>query len=385
MRVLFIHTTYTQSGGEDVVFSQEFDFLRKFHQVDALVFSNRSGAKGLVQFALSIWNMRVSADLSAKIIDFKPDVIHIHNWHFASGPIIFRVAKKFNVPVVHTLHNFRLLCPSATLFHDGHVFENSLKENFPWTAVRKGVFRNSILLTFWLAFIVWFHKKIGTWKMVDRYVCLTPFARRIFSQSKLKLNDENLIIKPNFVSDIIEATMVRSEARAYLFIGRLTIDKGVSYMLEAFAHSERELIIAGDGDLRDSVINYCKSYENIQYLGKLDKKSIHDLMLKCKALIFPSIWYEGMPMTIIEAFSSALPVIASKLGAMESMIEDGKNGFLFEAGSKDDLLRTLIKFESLKNEEKEKMSCEAVKSFTENYSEAQQLNYFKALYSIAEI
>ena len=384
MRVLFIHTTYVQPGGEDVVFSQECDFLRKFHQVEAMVFSNYSGVKGLVQFALSIWNNRVSADLVAKIVEFKPDVIHIHNWHFATGPIVFRVARKYNVRTIHTLHNFRLLCPSATLFHNGQVFEDSLSQNFPWKAIRKRVFRNSMPLTFWLAFVVWFHQKIGTFDMVDRYVCLTPFAKKIFRQSNLNLNDEKLFVKPNFVSDFIGASAGCSDRRAYLFVGRLTMDKGVSFMLEAFANSDRELIIAGDGDLKNSVMTYCKSHQNIRYLGKLDKRSIHNQMHKCKALIFPSIWYEGMPMTIIEAFSSGLPVIASKLGSMESMIEDGKNGLLFEAGSKDDFLRTLVKFESLKNEEKEKMSCEAVKSFTEKYSEAQQLEYFNALYSIAE-
>src|SRR5690606_15791291 len=188
LKILVIHTNYTQRGGEDTVVEQEMELLKNNYVVDFLCFKNNPGIKGLFQFLISIWNIKSSKIVKKKIKDFNPDVIHLHNWHFASGPIIIRTAKKLGVSVVHTLHNYRLICPSGTLFYRDSLFLDSMHKTFPWKAVQKKVYKNSTALTFWLAFIVWFHKMIGTWKMIDKYICLTASSFKLFTSSGLNIN-----------------------------------------------------------------------------------------------------------------------------------------------------------------------------------------------------
>src|SRR5450432_3476944 len=158
MKVLLIHTYYQQRGGEDAIFEQEYALLLQSEDVETLSFRNRTGPGALLQFLGSVWNIRAAWKIKRAIARSRPDVIHIHNWHFAVGPLAIRVAHKARIPVILTINNYRLLCPSATLLHDGKLFTDSLKDAFPWKAVTRRVYRNSFFLTFWLAFIIWFHK-----------------------------------------------------------------------------------------------------------------------------------------------------------------------------------------------------------------------------------
>lgn len=182
MKILLIHTRYQLHGGEDAVVQQEMELLKQSHEVEILYFQNQSGWRGALQFLSAIWNVKIASEVKAKIREFQPDVVHTHNWHFATGPLLFRVINRLRIPIVHSVHNYRLLCPSAILLNNGAVFTNSLKQSFPWSAIVNKVYRNSLILTFWLAFVVWFHKKIGTWKKINSYVCLTPFAVDLFEQ-----------------------------------------------------------------------------------------------------------------------------------------------------------------------------------------------------------
>ncbi|GHV57501.1 hypothetical protein FACS1894182_06490 [Bacteroidia bacterium] len=200
MKILQIHTIYRFRGGEDSVVASEKKLLQENgHEVYSLLFENPSHpAKALILFFISIFNpvsyFRVLKTLKA----FQPDVIHIHNWHFAASPAIFIVAHKMKIPVVHTLHNYRLLCPSGFLFNEGKLFLDSLQQNFPWSAVKHKVYRNSYLQTFWLAFVVWFHKQIGTWRHVDKYIALTAFSKELYLHSSSGIQAEQIVVKPNF-------------------------------------------------------------------------------------------------------------------------------------------------------------------------------------------
>src|SRR5690606_38658243 len=154
MRILIIHNHYQHPGGEDVVFGQERDLLNDTAAVSTLTFRNHRGWRGLWQTLWSPWNIWAGRRVKRAIRQHNPTVIHIHNLHYAIGPIAIRIAKRKGVPVVMTLHNYRLLCPSATLFHNGKVFTESLHAAFPWKAVRLGVHSHSVLKTFWLALTV---------------------------------------------------------------------------------------------------------------------------------------------------------------------------------------------------------------------------------------
>ncbi len=379
MKILLIHNKYQHQGGEDTVVQQETDLLRENYIVDTLFFQNQKGIKGAFQFLCSIWNVFAVQSLRKKIKSFQPDVIHVHNWHFASGPILFGVAKKLKIPVVHTIHNYRLLCPSAILLYNNQLFTDSLQQNFPWSAVQEKVYRDSRFQTFWLAFIVWFHKKIGTWDSIDKYICLTPFAVELFQKSKIGMVESKFTVKPNFTKNPSELTEIEREDH-FLFIGRLSEEKGIQTLLETFKGSNHQLRIAGDGPMKKQVLEAQNEFEYIQYLGSLSKEEVIRELQRTQALIFPSIWFEGMPMTIIESFECGTPVIASKLGAMKSMIKENKNGLHFNPGDSKDLLLKIDQYVAMPKKEKKTMQENAFNTFNKNYSADKQKEYFEEIY-----
>lgn len=367
MKILILHTFYQIKGGEDSVFTQEKSLIEKEHEVKEISFQNKSGLVGAFQFLFSIWNIVAAKKLKRMLISFKPDIVHIHNMHFGIGPIAIITAKNLGIPVVVTLHNYRLLCPSGILQHKGHLFTNSLHSNFPWKAVRYKVYRSSYLQTFWLAFCNWFHKKIKTWNKVDRYIVLTDFAKELLLNSNLEIMKDQVVVKPNFVSS--NSIMQKDRAENFLFVGRLMEEKGILLLLNTFKDLDLKLEIAGSGPLINEVLEVCKNNDNIEYLGNLNKIEVLNAMKKCSALIFPSTWFEGMPMTILEAFSLGTPVISSNIGAMKTMIDHEVNGLHFETGNTNDLKKTVQKWFYLSDDSKQSFRTSAYLSFKEKYSE----------------
>lgn len=366
MRILIVHNYYQDPGGEDTVVSQEQQLLAATEDVSVLTFQNRKGWQGLLQTALSPWNVRAAQTLKKAIRQFKPDVLHIHNLHYAIGPIAIRVAKRLGVPVVMTLHNYRLLCPSATLFYNGQLFTHSIPAAFPWQAVKHGVHSNSVIKTFWLALTTWLHNVLGTWKSVDRYIVLTPFAKQLLVRSALRIPAEHITVKQNFADQESVRTAQREDF--FLFVGRLSPEKGVETLLQAFAENGVKLVIVGDGPLKDRVAEYAASHPNIRYEGAVSRGQVAELLSRCTALVFPSIWYEGMPMTIIEAFAAGTAVIASDLGAMQTMVSDGENGFLFRPGVAHALRDAAARWAALDPQSKKAAGETARREFEAKYS-----------------
>ncbi|MGV3706113.1 MAG: WecB/TagA/CpsF family glycosyltransferase [Arcticibacter sp.] len=380
MKILLIHTFYGQGGGEDQVFKNECELLSYAADARQLCFNN--GGKKihvLLNFILGPFNVLSLAKFKAAIKTDRPDVIHIHNWHFAASPILIRAAKKLKIPVVVTLHNYRLLCPSATLFHNGKLFTESLKEHFPWKAISNKVYRDSWLQTFWLAGITYWHKRLKTWQSVDRYITLNEFSKQLFLKSDLHLKESQIDVKANFVSD--SGYNVKQRESYYLYVGRLSPEKGLPTLLAAFSNTSYKIRIVGDGPLRKNVEQAAKENENITYLGACSNESIRSLMKSANALIFPSIWFEGMPMTILEAFSTGTFVIGSKLGAMESLIADDYNGYLFTPGDILSLRANIARWESLDSLSRSIRSIHARQTYESHYTPENNLNKLLHIYS----
>ncbi|MFB2119500.1 glycosyltransferase family 4 protein [Parapedobacter sp. 2B3] len=369
MRILFIHNFYQHPGGEDVVFEQEKALLSTTEDVFSLTFKNKKGWRGAWQTFWSPWNLWAAMQVKRAIRRHQPDIIHIHNLHYAVGPVAVRIAKRLGVPVVMTLHNYRLLCPSATLYHDGGIFTASLHVDFPWEAVRKGVHSRSVVKTGWLAFTTWLHRKMGTWRMVDRYITLTEFAKQLFVNSSFGIAAEKFVTKPNFVADSPKTTGPRGQH--FLFIGRLAEEKGMNVLLDAFKGTDYSLRIAGDGPLKDRVIETTRISPNITYLGSLGRSAISQQLAECSALLFPSIWYEGLPMTLIEAFAAGTPVIASDLGAMQSLVNEGITGWRFAPNDAAALRRRVAEWLRTDDEYKAQIGRQAREEYQRHYTAEQ--------------
>src|SRR5260221_9123205 len=302
MKILLVHNKYKQPGGENVVFQTEGELLSRYgHFVERLVFDNAE-IKTLLDKCLSglriIYNPDSAREIRKKIEAFNPDIIHVHNIVPLASPSILFVAKKYSIPVIFTLHNYRLICPSATLFYNDKIYEKSIHSLFPIDAILKGVYRNSRIQTAAVAFMVAIHTIIGTWRTkVDWYITLSGFAKEKFRKSILSIPEDRLIVKPNFVPDSGMGDSIRKDF--FLFVARLGADKGIQVLLKAAALHNHKVTIIGDGPLRDKVEAAARTKPNIRYLGFQDKLSIMTHLIKCKGLIFPSIWYEGFPITIL--------------------------------------------------------------------------------------
>jgi glycosyltransferase involved in cell wall biosynthesis len=256
-----------------------------------------------------------------------------------------------------------------------------MKAAFPWKAVWQKVYRNSRIQTFWLAFVIWFHKKIGTWKMVDKYIVLAEFEKGLFVNSTLGVPAEKIIVKPNFAHkpEVKEG----QKGNHFLFIGRLSKEKGINVLLEAFKGTDYELHIGGKGPLLKEVQKASTEYRNIKYLGYLDKKGVQQAMYECTALVFPSIWYEGLPMTLIEAFALGKSIMVTKMGVMEIVIKHQYNGLQFEPGDPDDLRKQLNYWQNLDEAEKEIYRKNVIfvynASYTPGQAMSQLINLYKAI------
>ncbi|MFT3949350.1 MAG: glycosyltransferase family 4 protein [Agriterribacter sp.] len=379
MKILLIHTYYRQRGGEDQVFEQEYNLLCRCNEVEKIAFENKPGVSGLIQFFLSIWNVFAAGRIKKAINDFKPDIVHIHNWHFGCGPIIIRTAAKAKIPVVITLHNYRLICPSGTLLFRGKIFLDSMNVSFPRNAVKKGVYRDSKMQTFWLAFITWFHRRINTWNKVSKYIVLSEPSKELFIKSRLNVQPGKFVVKPNFVQPFTGEAIKKKDGY-FLFVGRLSEEKGIGVLLGAFRNSSNKLQIAGSGPWLAEVESACNENNNISYLGSLTKQQVEEHMMKATALIFPSIWHETFGLVIIEAFSLGLPVIASNIGAAKTLVQHGYNGRHFIPGDIDSLKEQVEYWSNLTNEKLYEYQNNCLESYARHFTPAKNQELIMSIY-----
>lgn len=329
----------------------EAELLRsKGHDVDILLFDNATMAKGIigkVEAGISaIYNSHSARQLNERILHFRPDLIHVHNFFFTASPSIFYAAKRRKIPIVATLHNFRLVCANALLLRDNKVCELCLGQSFPWYGVKYKCYHDSAIQSAMVGGMAAVHKWIGTWKKtVDLFLTPAAFMRSKLLGSSFNAPPEKIRVKHNFISDPGMATADTRED-FYLFVGRISGEKGVDILLKAFAGLPgKKLLLVGDGPEHEALKAGFRQHTNIIFAGKKSHDEVIRLMKQCRALVFPSICYEGMPITIIEAFATGTPVIASKLGAMQDMVVDGYNGSLFRAGDPADLQSVIEAFD----------------------------------------
>jgi glycosyltransferase involved in cell wall biosynthesis len=343
MNILLSHTNYLNRGGEESVVANELELLHSHgHKVDAIFFSNEDfvGAKDLLNktklAAQTVWSRATSSLLRKQLQTSLPDVVHFHNWFPNGSPALHAASRGYGSTVVQTLHNYRLLCPNALFFRDGRLCEDCLGRFSPWPGVVHKCYRESHSESCVTAVMLTFHQARRTWhRDVDRFVALTEFSRKKFIEGGLPA--DRIRVKPNFLDRPTRPRLRKSEY--FLFVGRLIDYKGIGLLHPAWAKisGNPPLHIVGDGPARDLVRESTTPDGSIQLLGALPNEETMRQFEGALALLVPSLLYENFPMTIVEAFASGVAVIASRLGAMAEIVEDGKTGLLFEPSDVQDL------------------------------------------------
>ncbi|MBN3870454.1 glycosyltransferase family 4 protein [Nostoc sp. JL33] len=345
MKVLLIHNRYRLAGGEDGVVKAEQSLLKaNDHHVSLLEVSNRDikNTCDKVTTAINaIYSYSGKQQVRIKISQLRPDVVHVHNFFPLLSPSIYDACREYGLSIVQTLHNYRLACPKAMPFRNAKVCVDCFGQTVPWSSVVHGCYRDSRLQSSVIAAMNSWHRLRGTWQeQVDAYIVFTQFQKDKMLQAGLPA--EKLYIKPNFVFAPDSRNQNGEHSDYLLFVGRLSEEKGVSVLIDAYVQKKlcTPLKIVGDGPCRQKLqqqIKNTRSENFIEFLGFQDKPTVLALMQNARFLVFPSIWYEGFPLTIAEAFACGLPVVVSKLGSMVEIVEDGVTGLHFEAGNHTDI------------------------------------------------
>jgi glycosyltransferase involved in cell wall biosynthesis len=253
------------------------------------------------------------------------------------SPSIYAACQEANVPVVQTLHNYRLLCPAATLYRDGEVCEECIEHSL-WRGIRYGCYRGSRSATAIVALMLAVHRERGTWTgSIDCYIALTEFSRRKFVEGGLPV--EKILVKPNFIHP--DPGTCGGDKGYALFVGRLSPEKRVRTLLDAWKrlHNPIPLLIVGGGPQHFEIQAYAALHNisTVRILGHMPRDQTLAAIKGARFIIFPSEWYENFPLTIVEAFACGTPVICSRLGAMQEIVAEGRTGLHFNSGDSEDL------------------------------------------------
>ncbi|OUD10444.1 hypothetical protein BVC71_02785 [Marivivens niveibacter] len=378
MKILILHNSYKQRGGEDTVVEQEEQLLKSGdHEVKSFRFSNDS-ISGNIQKIITFASIQKNHKSVREVIniceEFKPDVVHIHNFFPLLSPAAHIAAAKSGAAVVQTLHNFRLLCAGAMFLRDGVVCEDCLG-NSRLAAIKNSCYRDSKIAS--AAVVAMQRATLGSenWlSSVDKFIALTEFGKSKFIQGGLP--PTKIAVKPNFVSSIDPGPPIQDRQGSALFVGRLSSEKGVRRLVEAWKSlPDVPLDIVGSGPEENWLRENAPPHVSI--LGAKPRNQVIEKLQNARLLVFPSIWYEGFPMTIAEALACGTPILAANIGAAHEILNDEKCGALYKS---DDSLALIKNAATLLNGDLQRKSVNARERFEGLYSAETNLKLIEDIY-----
>ncbi len=382
MRILGVHNRYQIRGGEEECYEAEMGLLREQgHQVDLYEETNDGIAEvnKLSLAAQTIWSQTTYNAVRQRLAQHRYDIVHVQNFFPLISPSIYYAAKAENVPVVQTLHNYRLVCPNGLFFRQGQVCEDCVGQPIPYAGVVHGCYRENRVASAGVAAMLSTHRAIGTWNNnVDCYIALTEFARQKFIEGGLPAH--KIAVKPNFVAP--EPKVGSGQGGYALFVGRLSVEKGLDTLLDAWKQLKTPLPlkVVGDGPLSTLVTAAVERMPHIEWLGRRPMAEVHQLMGEAQFLIFPSKWYETFGRVAVEAFATGTPVIASKIGAITEIVKSGHTGLHFTPSDPGDLA-CQVHWMLDHPEHQEEMRRNARATFEANYTATANYAQLMAIYS----
>lgn len=389
MKILLTHNYYQLPGGEDVVFETEAAQLESHgHSVVRYVRHNDELKQieplAQIRRGLSaIWSCESQGKLEKLIALEKPDVAHFHNAFPLLSPSAYIACKHAHVPVVQTLHNYRMLCPAATLLRDGHICEDCATEAFPISAVVHRCYRGSYLQSVVASATLSMHRLVKTWKSgVSLFIALSEFSKSKFARSGIPR--DKILVKPNCVGGTVTPAIVPGTYA--LFVGRLSPEKGLKVLINAWKRLPVSipLQIVGDGPLRVELETEIRNsgLTNIQVLGQVDRKTVRDLMRHARFLVCPSQWYEGFPLVVAESFACGVPVLASRIGALAEIVTASATGLHFDPHDAADLA-SKVQYAQSHPAETEGWGKAARKEYLAKYTEEKNYESLLDIYRLA--
>ncbi len=356
LRVLLLHNHYRQFGGEDVVFATESRLLSsRGHAIRTLVESNTriAGVSPARLAGRTIWSLESFKRVTTALDDFLPDIVHVHNTFPLLSPSVYQACSRKQVPIVQTIHNYRLLCANGLLFRDGSVCRICVDKRLAWPGVFHRCYRRSAAQTAVISAAVTTHQYLGTWGLIDRFIAPSRTVRDELAGRIAPL--DRFVIKPHTIDPPIVRGLTSPKHVAY--VGRLSPEKGVDTLLDAWRDIEVSipLLIVGDGPTRSSLMRQCDrlGLKDVHFLGQKPRQDALDIMASSYFLVVPSICLETFGLTVIESFALGVPVIASRIGGLAESVTNGRTGLLANPGDPGDLsqkMRTLLRSPSLRRE-----------------------------------
>ena len=339
LRILQVHDSYSPGwGGEDTVVQLERQLLvDRGHSVNCYSTShaklrNASTLRQMVAVPGFVWSRRAYRELRARMAEFKPDIVHVHNTFPELSPSVFWAANRMGVPVVQTLHNFRHICANSLLHRDGAACHECVGRQ-PWPALRHRCYGESLARTAAVAAVNSLHRTFGRFcRRIDAFILLNDFNHGIFRQAGFP--GGQLFTKPNFVPAV--ALNGGSRKRQAVFAGTISRSKGVPLLLEAWTAAgltDCELILVGDGPDLSQLQRQHAGVLGIKWLGKLDRAAVLREIAASRFLVFPTLTYENCPMVVLEALSVGTPVVGADLPSVRALVQHEHEGLLFPAGS----------------------------------------------------
>ncbi len=370
MKILLCHNYYQLPGGEDRVFEDESRMLEENgHEVYRFTRHN-DAIRDMSRWEVArrtLWNRDTYRKLRALIRRERPHLMHCTNTFPLISPAAYYAARAEGVPVIQSLHNYRLLCSNVLFLRDGRTCEDCLGKAVPWSSVLHGCYRNSRAASGVVTAMLGIHRMIRTWtRAVNVYVALTEFSRAKFIEGGLP--SEKIVVKPNFVHP--DPGPGEGRGGYAVFVGRLSPEKGISTLFQAWQclGGQVPLKIVGDGPLAGQVRDAAGKDPAIEWLGQQPPSAVNSIIGDATCLVLPSLTYENCPKTLLEAYAKGTPLVASRMGATAELVRDGCTGLLFDPGNPIDLAENIRKLISADPSHRNTMRRSARHEFTSKYT-----------------
>jgi glycosyltransferase involved in cell wall biosynthesis len=346
LRILFVHNFYQNRGGEDESTEQEIRLMEKKGH-DVRLYSRKNEEiesysifnKGKLIFEPT-WSSRTFREISLLLQDYQPDIVHVQNFFPLISPSVFYACSENNIPAVFTLRNYRLLCPIGIFFRDGEICEECFVHSL-WRSIKYACYHKSRVQTSAVAIALKSHRFLHTWdRKVDLFIALSEFTRKKFISTGIP--EDKIHVRPNFLET--DPGMGDLHREYALYAGRLSREKGVYELVSEWKNIPHiPLLVVGDGPLRKDIETFIleNNIQNVKLIGFIPLEQLLSVMKKALFLVMPTLWYETFGRTVIEAYATGTPVVASNIGVVASLVKDGITGTTFDPKEPMDLVKKI--------------------------------------------